>query len=187
MTWISIGILLSGGLLSVEVLASNIKVSLDELIERSDLVISGTVVGMSSYREPSFIMDIESSDERGNFITRSESSSRILTDFEIEVSNVISGSYDQSIIHLTVIGGTVGDESTSTSLSFGLTIGKEYILFLGYEKRNDKWWAVAGGQGFYEQVGISNKDSVTKIFKNIYGERLEIMQFISRVRASTHE
>lgn len=187
LTLISIGILLAGVFFPVEVLASSKKVSLDELVERSDLVISGTVVGMSSYREPSFLMDVESRDERGNFITRVESSSQILTDFEIEVSNVVSGSYDQSIIHLTVMGGTVGNESTSTSLSFGLATGKEYILFLGYEKRNDKWWAVAGRQGFYEEVGIGSKESVTNIFKNIYGERLEIRQFISRVRASTHE
>ena len=187
LTLISIGILLSGFFFSVEVLASSMKVSLDELVERSDLVISGTVVGKSSYREPSFLMDITSGDGKGNFVTRVESSSQILTDFEIKVSNVISGSYDESVIHLTVMGGTVGNESTSTSLSFGLTTDKEYILFLGYEKRNDKWWAVAGRQGFYEKVGIGSKESVTNIFKNIYGERLEIRQFISRIRASTHE
>ena len=187
LTWISIGIPLSIVFFSAEVLASSIKVSLEELVERSDLVISGTVIGKSSYREPSFLMDITSGDGNGNFITRVESSSQILTDFEIEVSNMISGSYDELIIYLTVMGGTVGNESTSTSLSFGLTTGKEYILFLGYEKRNDKWWTVAGGQGYYEKVGIGSKESVTNIFKNRYGERLDIKQFISRIKASTHE
>ncbi len=182
LTWISIGILLSGVFLSVEALASSIKVSLDELIERSDLVISGTVVGKSSYREPSFLMDIESSDGKGNDITRVESSSQILTDIEIEVSNVISGSYDKSIIHLTVMGGTVGNKSTSYSHSFGLTTGKEYILFLGYEERNDKWWTVASRQGVFEEVVVGSK-----IFRDIYGKRFEIGQFISRIRASTHE
>ena len=182
LTWISIGILLSGVFISAVVLASSIKVSLDELIERSDLVISGTVVGQSSYREPSFLMDISSSDRKGNDITRVESSSQILTDIEIEVSNVIKGSYDKSIIHLTVMGGTVGNKSTSNSFTFGLTTGKEYILFLGYEKRNDKWWAVASRQGVFEEVVVGSK-----IFRSRNGERFEIGQFTSRIRASTHE
>jgi hypothetical protein len=182
LTWASIGILISGVFLSFEVLASSIGVSLDELIEKSDLVISGTVIGMSSYREPSFLMDIESSDRKGNDITRVESSSQILTDFEIEVSNVISGSYDKSIIHLTVMGGTVGSKSISYSHSFGLITGKEYILFLGYEKRNDKWWTVAGRQGVFEEVVVGSK-----VFRTVYGERLTIEQFQSRIKASTHE
>ena len=181
LTWISICILLSGVFLSVEALASGIKVSLDELIERSDLVISGTVVGKSSYREP-ILVDVESLDSERKPSKRVETFNQVLTDIEIEVSNVISGSYDKSIIYLTVMGGTVGNKSTSNSFTFGLTTGKEYILFLGYEERNDKWWTVASRQGVFEEVVVGSK-----IFRDIYGKRFEIGQFISRIRASTHE
>jgi len=127
-------------------------------------------------------MDVSSGNGKGNVITRVESSSQILTDFEIEVSNVINGNYDHSIIHLTIIGGTVGNESTTTSLSFGLTTGKEYILFLGYEERNDKWWAVAGRQGVFEEVVIGSK-----VFRTMNGERFTVKQLKSRIRVSTHE
>ena len=116
-TWVSIGILLSVVFFSAKVSASSMEVSLDQLAERSDLVISGIVVGKSSYREPSFWVDIESLDEKRKPITRAENWNQILTAFEIEVSSVISGNYDESIIHLTVIGGTVGNKSTSYSSS----------------------------------------------------------------------
>ena len=56
LTWISIGILLIV-FLSFEVIAMSTRVSLDDLVERSDLVISGIVIGESSYRE-SILIDI---------------------------------------------------------------------------------------------------------------------------------
>ena len=182
LTWISIGILLYVVFFSAEALASSIEVSLDELAERSGLVISGTVVGKSSYREPFFLVDIESLDEKRKPITRVENINQILTDFEIEVSNVISGNYDESVIHMTVIGGTVGNKSTSYSSSFGLTPGRKYILFLGYEKRNDKWWTIAGRQGIFEEVVAGSN-----VFRTLYGERLTVEQLKSRIRVSTHE
>ena len=182
LTWISIGILLYVVFFSVEALASSIEVSLDELAERSDLVISGTVVGKSSYREPFFLVDIESLDGKRKPITRVENINQILTDFEIEVSNVITGNYDESVIHMTVIGGTVGNKSTSYSSSFGLTPGRKYILFLGYEKRNDKWWTIAGRQGVFEEVVAGSN-----VFRTLYGERLTVEQLKSRIRVSTHE
>ena len=182
LTWISFGILLSGVYFSAEAPASSVKVSLNELVERSDLVISGTVSGRSSYREPSFLMDITSSDGKGNVITRVESSGQILTDFEIELSTVINGSYDKPIINLTVMGGTVGLKSTSYSFSFGLIPGSKYILFLSYEKRNDKWWVVAGQQGVFEEAVVGSK-----VFRTADGERVTVEQLQSRIRASTQE
>ena len=182
LTWVSIGILLSIVFFSAEVLASSIEVSQDELAERSDLVISGIVIGESSYREPSFLVDIESLDEKRKPITRVENRNQILTDFEIEVSSVLSGNYDESKIHLTAIGGTVGNKSTSYSSSFGLTPGRKYILFLGYEKRNDKWWTVAGRQGVFEEVVAGSN-----VFRTVNGERLTVEQLKSRIRVSTHE
>lgn len=181
-TWVSIGILFSVVFFSAKVLASSIEASQDELAERSDLVISGVVVGESSYREPSFLVDIESLDEKRKPITRVENWNQILTDFKIDVSSVISGNYDESKIHLTVIGGTVGNKSTSYSSSFGLAQGRKYILFLGYEKRNDKWWAVAGRQGVFEEVVTGSN-----VFRTINGERTTVEQLKSRIRESTHE
>jgi len=127
-------------------------------------------------------MDIESRDAKGKLITRVENSNLILTDFEIEVSNVISGSYDESKVHLTVIGGTVGNKSTSLSSSFGLTPSRKYILFLGYEKRNDKWWTVAGRQGVFEEVVAGSN-----VFRTVNGERFTVEQLKARIQASTHE
>jgi hypothetical protein len=182
LTWISIGILISGIFLSFEILARSGEVRLGELVERSDLVISGTVVGKVSYREPSFLMDISSGDGKGNSITRVESSTQILTDFEIEVREVIAGRYDASKIYLTVMGGTVGSKSISYSHSFGLATGKQYILFLGYERRNDKWWTAAGRQAVFEEVVVGSK-----VFRTKQGERLTVEQLKSRIKTLTYE
>ena len=135
------------------------------------------------YREPNFLMDFFSSDGKGNQIKRVKSINEILTDFEIEVSNVISGSYDKSIIHLTVMGGSADGVAVSFSFSFGLTKGKEYILFLGYEERNDKWWTIDSRAGVFEEVVIDN----TRFVRNIYGEKLKFERFISRIKAPPHE
>ena len=180
LTWISIGILLIV-FLSFEVIAMSTRVSLDDLVERSDLVISGIVIGESSYRE-SILIDIESLDAERTPVKRVETVNRTLTDYKIEVSNLIDGSYDKSIIHLTVMGGTVDFKSTSYSHSADLTPNKEYILFLGYEKRNDKWWVVAGWQGVFEEVVTGSR-----VFRTSSGERLTVEQLKSRIRASTHE
>ena len=175
------GILLSAVFLSFEVSASSIRASLDDLVERSDLVISGIVVGKSSYRE-SILVDIESLDSERKPVKRVETLNEVLTDYEIEVSNMINGSYDKSIIHLTVMGGTVDFKSTSYSHSADLTPSKEYILFLGYEERNDKWWVVAGWQGVFEEVVTGSR-----VFRTTRGERLTVEQLKSRIKASTHE
>ena len=182
LTWISFGILLFSVNFSARAPASSIKVSLDEIFEKSELVISGTVSGKSSYREPSFLVDVFTTDEKGNDIRQVESHSKILTDFEIEVSTVIYGSYDKPIINLTIWGGTVGLKSISYSSSFGLTKGRKYILFLGYEKRNDKWWVVAGRQGIIEEAVVGSN-----VFRTANGERLTVEQLQSRLRASTHD
>ena len=79
------------------------------------------------------------------------------------------------------MGGTADGKSTSYSHSVDLTPSKEYILFLDYEKRNDKWWMVAGRQGVFEEVVVGSQ-----VFKTADGERLTVEQLQSRIRASTH-
>lgn len=181
LTSVSIGIFLSVVFFSVEVLASSRVVGLDELLEHSELVISGSVVQKSMYREQTLI-DTISSDGKGGVIKKVETIDAVLTDYEIEVLSVIEGAYDKPTIVLTSHGGTAGDQTISFSLSFRPTIGTKYILFLTYEKRNDKWWVIAGRRGALEEVVAGSN-----IFRTVSGERFTVEQLKARIQASTHD
>ena len=96
--------------------------SLDELVESSELVIFGTVVDESTYRKP-ILTDTFSSDGKGKSIKRIETWDEILTDYEIEITEVYKGQYSKSAILLTTVGGTLDGETLVTSESFHLATG----------------------------------------------------------------
>jgi len=199
-TWISIGFLLSGFSLSGEALAQHRSRGLDEITEFAELVIYGTVVDKSTYREP-ILMDTFSSDGKGNRIKNIETWDEILTGYEIEVYDVYKGKYEKSTIQLTVVGGTVGDETLDTSESFSLTVGNAYYFFLNYEQRNDKWWASWHQKGVFEEVKVKGEKYIRGINRRTVISRDGILvpnnktdinklgaeQFVSRIKADDHE
>jgi hypothetical protein len=147
-------------------------------------------------------MDTFSSDGEGNNIKNTETWNEILTDYEIEVISIIRGSSGKSTIHLTVEGGAADGKNLRTSGTFYLTEGETYYFFLLYEKRNDKWWAVAGQQGVLRGLENNGESYVGSINGyrvlgldgkfisdngNTNGVKLKTEQFLARISTWRHE
>ena len=198
----TIGFILVAVFLFSEAKASSRKVSLDELIELSELVISGTVVGKSMTREP-ILVDIESLGADRKPTKEAETINQVLTEYEIELTAVLRGCYKKSVIPVTVPGGEVGNKVISYSHStIYLTEGKKYYFFLGYEQRNDKYWVVASHRGVFEEAWAKGGIVIRNINRNPVIEAdggfvsetrssdkggLKFEQFLSRVMETCQE
>lgn len=196
-----VGFILVGVLITSEVKALSRETSFDSLIERSTLVITGTVVGKTMARER-ILVDIESLGADRKPSTRVETVNEVLTEYEIELTDVLRGCYKKSVIHVTIPGGVVGDREIATSNTFYMTKGKKYYLFLGYEQRNDKYWVVSSQQGAFQEIQAKDGVVVKSINRktvlgtdgrfvsgSISSEKgsMKIEQFLSRVEESCHE
>ena len=182
--------------LSSKTIAHSTAGSFSDLVESSELVIYGTVVNKSSYQEP-ILFDTFSRDGKGNSIKRTKTGNEILTDYEIEVYDVHKGKYQKPTIRLTNTGGTVDGIGLKTSGTFYLTTGNKYHFFLIYEQRNDKWWAVWGRNGVFEEVEVKGRkfvqamDGYTIITadgrmvpsgKDSDIDKLDVEQFVARIK-----
>lgn len=199
--WVYSSFLLSGFVLSDEAFAQHRLQKFEDLVDSSELVISGVIVDKFTYREP-ILIDTFSSDGKGGSIKRIETWDEILTDYEIKVGGVYRGKYSQSTIRLTVVGGTIDGTSLDTSESFSLTTGNKYYFFLLYEERNDKWWAMWHQKGVFEEVELKGKKVIRGINRRTVIGRdgdlisnfdasdkdfLNVEQFVSHIKAATHE
>ena len=182
--------------LSSKTIAHSTAGSFSDLVESSELVIYGTVVNKSSYQEP-ILFDTFSRDGKGNSIKRTKTGNEILTDYEIEVYDVNKGKYQNPTIRLNNTGGTVDGIGLKTSGTFYLTTGNKYHFFLIYEQRNDKWWAVWGRNGVFEEVEVKGRkfvqamDGYTIITadgrmvpsgKDSDIDKLDVEQFVARIK-----
>jgi hypothetical protein len=89
--------------------ASVRRVSIDELVQQSQFVFEGTVMGI---------------DAKGN------DRKRIHTYVTFEITDIIKGQYPDSVITLRFLGGTVGDDSMSVSDQRIPQVGEQGIYFV---------------------------------------------------------
>lgn len=87
-----------------------IRAGLDRLVEQNEAVVVGEVRDARSYWN--------------------EDRSLILTDVRIRTSEVIKGDFRRSDLTLTLLGGTVDDQSVTVIGNAELAPGKTYLLFL---------------------------------------------------------
>ena len=123
------------------ILSNGVKFGLEELVERSALVVQGTVEGYD-------YLTVRAVNGEGT---------ENLTDYYIKVEEVLRGEpYDSEVITVREIGGE-NEESITINTEMSLICGEEYILFLknptvaggGYTTDGNYYSIVGSGSGVY--------------------------------------
>ena len=109
-----------------------VPLSLDDLIEQSDVIAHGIVADLDSRREA----------EGANIYS-------IVT---VDVSQLVlerrAGGTPPAKVTFRIEGGTVGEETVATSISPELQKGDEGVFFLAHDSGEDTLTLVGGQQGF---------------------------------------
>ena len=133
--------------------SSFMAIPLSELVQRSDLIVVGEVLGSKSYK-----MDFESKGAiSGTYSTRKD---MILTDYEIRVFSILKGSVDgNENFMLTTLGGEVEGTGSWCSVCFTLERGATILVLLRWNEVNRKWLPTEGSASVFEVEGFgeSNK------------------------------
>jgi hypothetical protein len=115
-----------------------VPLSLADLINQSELIVQGEVVGLAS--EPA------------------ADGPEIFTIVTVDISRVVFSRTEEispqsSRIAFRIEGGTVGEETMATSISPTLNEGEEDIFFLAREDGDEMLTLVGGPQGVYRIEG----------------------------------
>jgi hypothetical protein len=139
---------------------------LKELVANSELIVIGTVKSSHSYLDGYF-------SPNNTAVELDDIPSRMFTNIEIEINEVLKGKYEQKQISVSQFGGSINGAAEMDTGSYYLDIDDLVLMFLKWNEPNKKWFSV------------SHSASVFHIDKNDNSERLIAMEGIHVV--PTHE
>ena len=174
---------IDSGKTSIPISGYPVLISVEDMVQRSALVIRGRVLGFD-------YLCIESADGTQKMPH---------TDYYVEILDVLRGEpYDDKMVTVRSMGGEDNDEILNID-NFELTVGQEYILFLWMPSKGGTWFHTEGD--YYGIVEIEttvfeasdettrNADGITvpKTFKPTYpsdvnNEDLDYLEFKEKMK-----
>ncbi|MCW8925282.1 MAG: hypothetical protein OQJ84_03420 [Xanthomonadales bacterium] len=136
--------------LPVDVSALGISVETKDLLERAEVVVTGKIISRNGK-----YLDWVHDNHDGRLFTLKE----VMTQYEIEISKVIKGDFEDNQISFLGFGGAAEGRQTNWSFGFDCEPGDIVLVFLRKSKLNNVWMVVEQAQGIFnlEQSGDSLK------------------------------
>ena len=119
------------------------------------LFVCGGSFGSEAVLSPEFLTQKAELVVRGKVLSKTfkrDSSKRIVTEVEVQVSEVWKGEVKGSEIKLTQLGGILGEEIMTTSAQANYAIDEDVLLFL-VKSDNGSLITVSAGHGKYQIDG----------------------------------
>jgi len=138
-------VLMCAALLPFNTSALGIATSAEQLKEKAELVIIGKITTKTGQQ-------MKLNDQIANGSQKPEKFSAIMTKYDIEIVNVLKGSYEAHMISVYSFGGQDGDEIEKWSFGFDLNVDDDVLLFLQKSKANYIWMAVQHSQGVFRLI-----------------------------------
>ena len=146
-------ILMCAALLSFNAFSLGIATSAEQLKEQAELVVVGEIMAKTG-------QEMKLNDQIPDGSQEPEKSNYIMTKYDIEINNILKGSYETNVISVFSFGGQDGDHFVKWSFGFDLDVGDDVLLFLQKSKANYIWMAVLHSQGVFRLI---NSDGTWRV------------------------
>lgn len=134
--------------------SSQTAATLDRVLEVTELMIMGPVAS-KRYVEK----EVTSTINRAGTRTQS-TSDMVVTEYEIEIDEVLHGSYSEDSLVITEIGGSKNGISVQFSMAYSLEEREKIVAFLYWDDSLDSWRSVAFGQTILEISGDKGEEQI---------------------------
>ncbi len=121
-------------------LTLSIEVPLEKIVVECDAIVVGKVLSSKSYRR-----ELIGQDKYGVVVYQ-----EIVTDFRIQVREVLKGENIGHLFTITSQGGRIGEKGQWSSYSFDIREGTNVVLFASFDSENDVWWGYEQSTGVFE-------------------------------------
>jgi hypothetical protein len=131
--------------------------TLDRALQVTDLIVVGTVKSKNSRSKP-----VTSTIYRGD--TKStKTRQKIVTEYEVEIDEVLYGNLGSKSIVITELGGSDGEVEIDYSFTYGLEVGKKIIALLYWADSMNSWRSIAFGQSILEIDGEKGEEKLRSL------------------------